>query len=78
MTDELGSEAAGSFFFGEHVLLPRKAAIKITHTGPTYTKQTAIKGNPEEPGEDTQNNEDRKSTRRRSGIIRNREHRKRA
>ena len=28
VSDELGAEQAGSFFFGEHVMLPRKAAIK--------------------------------------------------
>ncbi|MGE0402135.1 MAG: protein kinase [Kofleriaceae bacterium] len=42
VSEELGAEEAGSFFFGEHVLLPRKAAIKIMHAGPSYNKTTAV------------------------------------
>ncbi|MFN0253480.1 MAG: protein kinase domain-containing protein [Kofleriaceae bacterium] len=42
VTDELGAEEAGSFYFGEHVLLPRKAAIKIMHAGGSYNKSTAV------------------------------------
>lgn len=42
VSDQLGSEEAGSFYFGEHVLLPRKAAIKIMHAAPTYNRSMAV------------------------------------
>ena len=42
VSEELGAEETGSFYFGEHVLLPRKAAIKIMHAAPTYNRSMAV------------------------------------
>jgi len=42
VSEPLGAEDAGTFYLGEHVVLPRQAAIKLMADAPVYDKATAI------------------------------------
>lgn len=42
LSAELGAEETGTFYLGEHVMLPRKAAIKILHAAPIADRAMAV------------------------------------